>query len=103
MGSTVVYHYVHPLTHERLASVLPPTHPEMRCLQEGGHVLQTNFGLLGTRLCHVYCALCPIVLMFIPGILAAIFWFPLGIGLCILDRRVKCSRCGLTIDGGLCS
>jgi len=83
IGPTTVYHYVHPVTQERLASLLPPTHPEMVCLQEGGHVLHTKFGLL--------------------GILAAIFWFPLGIGLCILDRRVKCTRCGLTIDEGLCA
>ncbi|KAJ2930292.1 hypothetical protein H1R20_g6817, partial [Candolleomyces eurysporus] len=36
------------------------------------------------------------------GILAAIFWFPLGIGLCLIDKKVKCSRCGITIDEGVC-
>ena len=37
------------------------------------------------------------------GILAAVFWFPLGIGLCLLDRRVRCHRCGLIIEDGVCS
>jgi len=36
------------------------------------------------------------------GVLAAIFWFPLGIGLCLLDKRVKCERCGLLIEDGIC-
>lgn len=35
------------------------------------------------------------------GMLAAVFWFPLGIGLCLLDRRTRCARCGLMIDNGL--
>ncbi|GLB36952.1 putative uncharacterized conserved protein (DUF2367) [Lyophyllum shimeji] len=51
--------------------------------QAGQHVPQTNFGIL--------------------GILAAVFWFPLGIGLCLLDRRVKCTRCGAMLNDGLCS
>jgi hypothetical protein len=38
-----------------------------------------------------------------PGVLAAIIWFPLGIALCLLDRRVKCERCGETLEDGLCS
>ncbi len=36
------------------------------------------------------------------GILAAVFWFPLGIGLCLLDRHVQCSRCGAVINDGMC-
>ena len=36
------------------------------------------------------------------GILAAVFWFPFGIGLCLLDRRVRCHRCGLIIEDGVC-
>lgn len=36
------------------------------------------------------------------GVLAAIFWFPLGIGLCLLDKRVQCIRCGQVIDEGIC-
>lgn len=36
------------------------------------------------------------------GILAAIIWFPLGIGLCLLDKRVKCQRCGLVLENGVC-
>ncbi|KAH7888896.1 hypothetical protein F5I97DRAFT_764089 [Phlebopus sp. FC_14] len=82
MQQPTVYHYHNPATGEHLTSLLPPTHPEMICLQEGAHVTQTKFGIL--------------------GILAAIVWFPLGIGLCLLDRQVKCKRCGLTIDSGLC-
>ncbi|KAJ7282914.1 hypothetical protein C8J57DRAFT_1296960 [Mycena rebaudengoi] len=79
----IVYHYTNPMTGEHVASLLPPDHPEMVCLQAGEHVPYTNYGLL--------------------GILAAVFWFPLGIGLCLLDRRVKCSRCGRSIDEGLCA
>lgn len=42
-----VYHYQNPNTGEHLASLLPPDHPEMVCLQEGGHVNETKFGILG--------------------------------------------------------
>ncbi|KAJ7163558.1 hypothetical protein C8R43DRAFT_989989 [Mycena crocata] len=79
----VVYHYNNPLTGEHVASLLPPTHPEMICLQAGEHIPHTNYGLL--------------------GILAAVFWFPLGVGLCLLDRRVKCGRCGRVIEEGACT
>ncbi|KAF5386244.1 hypothetical protein D9615_002657 [Tricholomella constricta] len=78
-----VHHYVNPSTGEHVASLLPPDHPEMMCLQAGMHVPQTKYGVL--------------------GILAAVFWFPLGIGLCILDRRVKCTRCGAILNDGLCN
>jgi len=81
-GDVTVYQYVSPTTGETVASLLPPDHPEMICLQRGEHVPEQRFGLL--------------------GILAAIFWFPLGVGLCIMDRRVKCSRCGLMLQDGLC-
>ena len=37
------------------------------------------------------------------GILAAVFWFPFGVGLCLLDRKVRCHRCGLIIEDGICS
>ena len=37
------------------------------------------------------------------GVLAAIVWFPIGIACCLLDRRVKCARCGMTLDEGLCA
>ncbi|KZT21408.1 hypothetical protein NEOLEDRAFT_758050 [Neolentinus lepideus HHB14362 ss-1] len=77
-----VYHYVNPGTGEHIASLLPPDHPEMVCLQEGKHIAETRYGLL--------------------GVLAAILWFPLGIGLCLLDRKVRCRRCGMMIDEGLC-
>jgi len=77
-----IYHYHNPATGEHLASLLPPDHPEMVCLQQGGHIPRSKFGFL--------------------GILAAIVWFPLGIGLCLLDRRVLCERCGAVIDDGIC-
>ncbi|KAH9484911.1 hypothetical protein JR316_0001813 [Psilocybe cubensis] len=77
-----VYNYVNPMTGEQVVSLLPPGHPEMICLQAGGHVPETHYGLL--------------------GILAAVFWFPLGIGLCLLDRRIRCKRCGVIIDDGIC-
>ncbi|KAI0058699.1 hypothetical protein BV25DRAFT_1189726 [Artomyces pyxidatus] len=79
---TQVYHYQHPVTGERVTSLLPPDHPQMICLQEGRHIHESRFGLL--------------------GILAAIVWFPLGIGLCLLDRKVRCRRCGEHIDDGIC-
>ncbi|KAG1871209.1 hypothetical protein DFJ58DRAFT_762804 [Suillus subalutaceus] len=82
MQQPIIHHYQNPLTGEHIASLLPPNHPEMICLQEGQHVNETKFGIL--------------------GILAAIVWFPLGIGLCLLDRRVKCKRCGVVIDNGIC-
>jgi len=31
------------------------------------------------------------------GLIAAVVWFPLGIGLCLLDRTVTCKRCGAVI------
>ncbi|KAF9227188.1 hypothetical protein BS17DRAFT_775085 [Gyrodon lividus] len=83
MHQPTIYHYESPFTGEHLTSLLHPDHPEMVCLQQGGHVAQTKFGIL--------------------GVLAAIVWFPLGIGLCLLDRRVKCRRCGVTIDEGICA
>ncbi|KAF8840734.1 hypothetical protein BDN67DRAFT_990209 [Paxillus ammoniavirescens] len=83
MPQPIIYHYQSPITGEHLASLLPPDNPEMLCLQQGGHVAQTKFGIL--------------------GVLAAIVWFPLGIGLCLLDRRVKCKRCGVMIDEGICA
>ncbi|KAH8118943.1 hypothetical protein DFH11DRAFT_1562033 [Phellopilus nigrolimitatus] len=76
----MVYHYQNPTTGHIISTVLPPDHPEMLCMREGRHVRSTRFGLL--------------------GVLAAVFWFPLGIGLCLLDRRVVCTRCGHVIDDG---
>lgn len=77
-----MHYYENPMTGHVLASPLPPDHPEMQCLQAGGHVAgATRWGIL--------------------GVLAAVFWFPLGIGLCLLDRRVVCRRCGVILDGGL--
>ncbi|KAJ3999279.1 hypothetical protein F5050DRAFT_1687351 [Lentinula boryana] len=82
-SSPLLYHYRNPITQETVVSLLPPEYPSMVCLQAGEHDTQTNFGIL--------------------GILAAVLWFPLGIGLCLLDRRVKCRRCGEMIQDGMCS
>jgi len=81
--SPTLYHYRHPVTQEMVVSLLPPDHPDMICLQTGEHDTQTHFGIL--------------------GVLAAVFWFPLGIGLCLLDRRVKCKRCGQVLMDGACA
>jgi len=101
-----VYHYQDPRTGQTVASLLPPDHPKMVCLQAGEHVPEARFGFLGAyrRLCF----LVPHGLTFLGGIwmlgvLAAIVWFPLGIGLCLLDRRVRCSRCGEMLEEGICS
>jgi len=77
MPQTRVYHYVNPANGNHITSLLPPDHPEMVCLQQGSHIEETKFGFL--------------------GIVAAIVWFPLGIGLCLLDRTVTCKRCGAVI------
>lgn len=66
-----VYHYVHPVTQQRITSLLPPDHPEMVCLQKG-HDRHSTFGLM--------------------GILAAVLWFPLGMACLFVDRKVRCTR-----------
>jgi len=80
-GGVTVYHYVHPLTQERVDSLLPPHHPEMICLQQG-HIPHNRFGWL--------------------GIIAAVFWFPLGLGCLLVDRQVKCERCAKVLEEGAC-
>lgn len=45
--SPTVYHYTNPQTNERIASLLPPDHPEMLCLQAGAHVPHTRYGVVG--------------------------------------------------------
>jgi hypothetical protein len=47
MPATPVYHYVHPVTGDQLASLLPPNHPAMICVQEGRHINQSSYGILG--------------------------------------------------------
>ncbi|KAH9957332.1 hypothetical protein BC827DRAFT_1371278 [Russula dissimulans] len=101
-----VYHYQDPRTGLWVASLLPPDHPQMVCLQTGAHVPETRYGCLGAS--HFsYSLLTVSRLTFavgvLLGVLAAIIWFPLGIGLCLLDRRVRCERCGESIEEGLCS
>jgi hypothetical protein len=77
-----VYHYVHPVTQQRITSLLPPDHPEMVCLQKG-HERNSSFGLV--------------------GILAAILWFPLGVACLFVDRKVRCTRCGVILESGICN
>lgn len=47
MPATTVYNYRNPLTGEVVASLLPPDHPQMVCLQQG-HIARSKFGVLGT-------------------------------------------------------
>lgn len=100
-----VYYYQDPRTGQRVASLLPPDHPQMVCLQAGEHVPETRYGFLGALCFHVLLSSdCVWAHCFVlPGVIAAIVWFPLGIGLCLLDRRVQCKRCGESIEEGLCS
>ncbi|OCH92305.1 hypothetical protein OBBRIDRAFT_802688 [Obba rivulosa] len=82
MPARPIYNYVNPNTGEHIVSVLPPDHPEMVCLQQGEHVTVTHYGWI--------------------GILAAIVWFPWGIGCCLMDRKVRCKRCGRLLEAGMC-
>ncbi|EMD37349.1 hypothetical protein CERSUDRAFT_83127 [Gelatoporia subvermispora B] len=75
-----VYSYMNPKTGEQIVSYLPPYHPEMVCVQKGEHVEQTKYGCAGLTL--------------------AFLFFPLGIGFCMLDRKIKCKRCGRLLDAG---
>ncbi|EIM81272.1 uncharacterized protein STEHIDRAFT_162252 [Stereum hirsutum FP-91666 SS1] len=79
--STTVYHYQDPRTGQQISSLLPPDAPAMICLQQGEHIAQTQYGIL--------------------GVLAAVIWFPVGIACCLLDRKVKCKRCGEIISSGI--
>lgn len=47
MNTPTVYNYVHPVTKQHIASLLPPNHPEMICLQQGAHIPVTRYGVLG--------------------------------------------------------
>ena len=44
---TTVFYYQDPRTGQRIASLLPPDHPQMVCLQAGEHVRETRYGFLG--------------------------------------------------------
>ncbi len=37
-----------------------------------------------------------------PNYSGEVFWLPLGIGLCLLDRRIRCHRCGIALEKGIC-
>lgn len=47
MRPPMVYNYVNPHTGEVVVSLLPPHHPQMICLQEGGHEPKARYGILG--------------------------------------------------------
>ncbi|KAK2464329.1 hypothetical protein APHAL10511_003786 [Amanita phalloides] len=76
-------YYSDPRIFGQLTAPLPPDHLQTACLQAGMHDTQTSFGLL--------------------GIIAAIVWFPFGIGCCLLDRRTVCRRCGTVLSTGFCN
>ncbi len=64
---TTVYYYQDPRTGQRVASLLPPDHPEMVCLQAGEHVPETRYGFLG--------ALCLLALLLVGCVLAHVCVF----------------------------
>jgi hypothetical protein len=47
-----VFYYQDPRTGQRVASLLPPDHPQMVCLQAGEHIPETRYGFLGTLCLH---------------------------------------------------
>ena len=49
-SEATVYHYQDPRTGQTIASLLPPDHPQMVCLQAGQHVPETRYGFLGAFL-----------------------------------------------------
>lgn len=51
--AATVYYYQDPRTGQRVASLLPPDHPQMVCLQAGEHVPETRYGFLGALCFHV--------------------------------------------------
>jgi hypothetical protein len=79
-GKVPIYHYTDPITGEVISSLLPLDHPEILCLQSGGHIEHTRFGPL--------------------GIAAAVLWFPFGVVAMWKDRTVSCSRCHRVLKGG---
>lgn len=46
-SQATVFYYQDPRTGQRVASLLPPDHPQMVCLQAGEHVLESRYGFLG--------------------------------------------------------
>ncbi|KAJ7072077.1 hypothetical protein C8F01DRAFT_1076263 [Mycena amicta] len=82
-ANPVVFHYHNPRTGEHVASLLPPDHPEMVCLQRGEHEPQTSFSLL--------------------GYIMALLGSPLGSASACSIARVKCGRCGQVLQDGLCA
>ncbi|KAL7415780.1 hypothetical protein BDY24DRAFT_382208 [Mrakia frigida] len=76
----LVHYFVQPGPNGRMISTnLGPETEEMRCLMEG-HLAQSKFGII--------------------GILSTIFFFPWGLAVCALDRKVVCKRCKQVIDPG---
>lgn len=103
--STTVYHYQDPRTGQQISSLLPPDAPAMICLQQGEHIAQTQYGILGQssppHLLHSSFHPADVVIFPQIGVLAAVIWFPVGIACCLLDRKVKCKRCGEIISSGI--
>jgi hypothetical protein len=51
-SQATVFYYQDPRTGQRVASLLPPDHPQMVCLQAGEHVPETRYGFLGALCSH---------------------------------------------------
>ena len=49
-SEAIVYNYQDPRTGLTFASLLPPDHPQMVCLQAGQHVPESRYGFLGASL-----------------------------------------------------
>ncbi|OCH92301.1 hypothetical protein OBBRIDRAFT_727028, partial [Obba rivulosa] len=64
-----VYVYVNPKTGEQVTSLLPPTHPEMICQQDGQPLEYTKYGR--------------------KGIISAVCFFPIGIWCYFIDLKVR--------------
>ena len=54
-SEATVYHYQDPRTGQTIASLLPPDHPQMVCLQAGQHVPESRYGFIGAFFfCHAF-------------------------------------------------
>ena len=71
-----VYDYGYPRDHTQMQ----PNHSEAQCLQQGGHVTQTQYGSVGVG--------------------ATLLRLPLILGAMWMGRRVTCQRCNKVIKEG---
>lgn len=64
-SEATVFYYQDPRTGQRVASLLPPDHPQMVCLQAGEHVPETRYGFLGALCFHALLFIVCVGLMFV--------------------------------------